>query len=321
MTPARHSLPVKRAAQQDESGMGFLLRSATANGLSLHGLRDLAGLSSVRNIWRSDSTAFARVLGMPESELQPLLTDKGTYLGESAYHIGGQTFFRSELLRQLDPQICVACIHRTGYCKTMWDCKLYTVCHLHKKPMVSACNTCGKELRWYRPAVDVCQCGAYFKPMGDLTFEPDCLEVAVATWIASYFDPEASVNWVGQSVPRWLPELSLDGLCTLVQAFGLQATTHQKILNSRRGRKTVEYWQAVCARAGQRLSEYTNSASPDALVSYVWEGGLESMALAAVSHADRQVAVRLLRDIFLTDTGARFGSQRAALCQMHLFGD
>lgn len=321
LRPLSHSLPIRCTAQQDESGMGFLLRSATANGLSLHGLRDLAGLSSVRTFWRSDARHFARVLDMPEAELQDLLVDKGKYMGQPSCRLREQPFFRTELLRLRKPQICVDCIHRSGYCKAMWDCRLYTVCHLHRKPMVERCKACRAPLRWYRPAVDVCQCGAYFRALSEGDWEEDSPEVAVATWIAEHC-AEQGRDWCDDpSFPSWMDALSLDGLCTLIQAMGVPVTSNQRVVNSSLAGEPVEFWQAVCGRAVERLRTLARSSDPTALAPTTWEGALEGWALAAVSRADQQVAQKLLRDIFRTEIVARFGSQRAALCQMRLFED
>jgi hypothetical protein len=316
-----HSLPVRCAAQQDESGMGFLLRCATANGLSLHGLRDLAGFSSPRVFWRSDAWQFARLLETPEAEMEGLLIDKGKYTGEPAYRLQGQMFYRTELLRLKRPQICVDCIHRTGYCKAVWDCRLYAVCHIHRKPMVDRCGACSAPLRWYRPAVDVCQCGAYFRAPGDHCVGQRGEEVRVATWIAEYFAECKPDFSDAQGLPDWMSALSLDGLCTLIRAMGSLVAGHQRVLRSRQADEPVEFWMDVCVRAVQRLTAYARSVDPAELAPLVWEGALEGWALAFVAQADQQVALQLLREICGVEIMAHFGSQRSALCQMRLFED
>lgn len=321
LKPPLHSLPVRCAAQQDESGMGFLLRCATANGLSLHGLRELAGFSSPRVFWRSDAHRFARLLDMPEAEMEYLLIDKGKYRGDTAYRLQGQIFYRAELLRLRAPQICVDCIHRTGYCKALWDCRLYAVCHIHRKPMVERCGSCDAPLRWYRPAVDVCQCGAYFRAPAGPCLDIHREEVRVATWIAEHLAGRQPSFLDEQRLPDWMPALSLDGFCTLIRAMGSLVIGHQRVLRSRQADEPVAFWLGVCARAIQRLIALERSSDPTELAPEIWEGALEGWALSSVDTADQQVALRLLREIFGVEIMAHFGSQRSALCQMRLFED
>ncbi len=315
------SLPVTRVAQQGESGMGFLLRNATANGLSLHALRSLAGIASVRTLWTKDAPGLAALMCIPVSELQARLVEKGRFLGEPAYLLQGQVFLRTELLRVSKPQVCVLCVHRLGYCKAQWDCRLYTVCHIHKIPMTESCRGCGKALRWFRPAIDVCHCGSYLRALHDQAVAEDCDELMVATWIANHFEHGANDLWTAGGYPDWIGALSLDGFCTLIRAFGSHTVAHQRVVNSGSAKESGTFWQEVCARALQRLRAYEASVNVKELAPWIWAGGLESLALASVSGADQQVARKLLREIFGIVATTKFGSQRSALCQLSLFED
>lgn len=316
-----HSLPVTCVAQPGESGMGFLLRSASANGLSLHALRDLAGIPSVRTFWGADSDGLAKILGMPVSELQGLLVEKGRYMGEPAYLLYEHVFLRSHLLRVSKPQVCVYCVHRTGFCRAMWDCGLYTVCHVHKTPLTEICKGCGKSLRWFRSAVDVCQCGVYLKALDEQLVNDSSAEFTVAKWIASHFEGEARRQCLATGYPHWMDELSLDGLCTLIRAFGIHTKAYQRVTNSSLAKEDGFFWRSVCARALSRLRTCTPAISLTELAPWVWEGCLESMTLVAATTQDQQVASMLLREVFGTVATAKMGSQRSALCQMRLFED
>lgn len=258
---------------------------------------------------------------MPEAELEDLLVDKGKHMGHSAYSVRGQVFCRPDLLRLRAPQICVDCIHMTGHCKAMWDCRLYTVCHIHRTPMVKRCQTCGAPLRWFRPAVDVCQCGAYFKSLDDSRLKEASEAVSVAGWIADHFTGRDLDIRGDFSLPNWMPALTLDGLCTLLRAMGAKARGHQSIKVSSQMTESVEFWQEVCIRAIEHLRAFVRTVDSTEIAPVVWEGALEGWALAPVSRTDQQVALKLLREIFTTEIIAHFGSQRAALCQMHLFED
>lgn len=319
LLPLPNSLPVRCTEQPAESGMGFLLRSATANGLSLHQLRELAAISSPRFLWHSDARPLARVLDVPLVELEALLIDKGRYMGEAACRIRGHVFLRSDLLRLRSPQICVECVHMNGYCRAPWDCRLYTVCHLHGKPMVERCGSCGAPLRWYRPGVDVCQCGAYLRRKRTEDRDPSDLAITVAAWIAEFFEGRSLNLNRESSLPSWMTAFSLDGLCTLIRAMGSKERGDQTILVSQQAKEPIEYWQAVCARAVDRLHQLASWDDPAELAAWVWEGGLEGWALASVCQADQQVARKLIREILKAEIVAYFGSQRAVLSQMQLF--
>lgn len=299
--------------------MGFLLRSAAANGISLHALRDLCGLSSVRTLWAIDAPSLAGVLNVPVSELQLILIDKRRHMDASAYQTGGQIIVRTELLRLGRPQICVICVHRQGYCNAMWDCQLYTVCHIHRTPMVELCKACGGALRWYRLAVDVCQCGAYFQPLSELGPDVSDADLWVAHRIAKYFGDDPSGDTVSKAMPDWINELSFDGFLSLILAFGIRVTSHQRVSRVSRAKMPRGFWRGVSTRAIQRLEDFSSGANARLLAPWIWEGGLESLALSHVQRADQQVALRLLREVFDTEIAARFGSERAALCQMSLF--
>lgn len=301
--------------------MGFLLRCATANGVSLHGLRDLSGLSTVRTLWSSDAPRLARVLDIAIRELQGILVDKRKHLDGPAYVVDGQIVLHAELLRFSRPQICVACIHREGYCKAIWDCRHYTACHVHRIPMVEQCKACGSPLRWYRPAVDVCQCGAYFQSLNDHMLDVSGADVWIATQIAQYFEGgRRGVATLG-SLPAWISDLSLDGFLWLILTFGVLVTAHQTVIKNSYARAPGVFWHGVCVRAIERLSHYAVTTDATQLAPWVWEGGLEGLALSFVNGADQQVAIRLWREIFGIEVVAKFGSQRTALCQMSLFKD
>lgn len=185
--------------------------------------------------------------------------------------------------------------------------------------MVERCGTCGASLRWYRPAVDVCQCGAYFRHQRMEDSDSSKSTMVVAGWIADLFEGRCLCWDDEESLPDWMSALSLDGLCTLIRAMGSKETADQTILVSQQATKPIEYWQGVCARAVDRLHQLVCRGYPLELAAWVWEGGLEGWALASVCQADQQVARKLIREILKAEIVAYFGSQRAVLSQMQLF--
>lgn len=301
--------------------MSFLLRNAVANGLSLHALRDLAGAAALRTIWAADAGGFAALLGVPLHTLEPLLVRKGRHMGDPAYVLHGQVFLRKKLLRLTKPQICTLCVHRFGYCRAMWDCRLYTVCHLHKMPLTDRCKSCGQALNWFRPAVDVCRCGMYFAPKDEQYVSETCAEFAVATRISRYFaaDGDRISGDAGGVLPSWIDDLSLDGLCTLIQAMGAMTKPHQVVVNGSLAKGDHTFWRAVCSRAWRHLEGCSVSVNSAELMPWVWEAGLQSLSSSAVSATDQRVAQRLLHAIFTTARVGKPWYRSTPRGQMHLF--
>lgn len=321
MTARLHKLPVTRPAMPGESGMSLLLRTATANGLSLHALREQAGISAVRPLAASDAVRIAPALGMRVTDLEQMLISKGRHQDGRALRYQGHVFVRTGFLRTRKPQVCPICIHRNDYCNAVWDSAFYTVCHIHNVPLIDQCSVCSSSLTWYRPAIDVCRCHAYLKiPKHADNFEND-KSSRLSAWIASRFDglpafAAGTVPW-----PKWLSELSVDGLCSIIHAFGVCNAPYQRVLAKMLIKGSgSSYWNEVAARGIDRLQRFVVHPSEQGkLKSLIWEGGLEGIALRFVQEPDGQVAQLLLQQAFGTQASGKFGSQRAALSQLPLF--
>lgn len=321
MTKGLHSLPIIRSPVKGESGMGLLLRTASANGLSLHALRDLCGISTVRILYANDAVHLAPVLGMPVAELEGLLMAKGQHMGTNALRYLEHLFVRTGFLRTVKPQICPICIHRGGYCRAVWDCVFYTDCHVHRIPMVDRCGACQLPLSWYRPAVDVCRCKAYLTGESGEIQGQDSKSLWLSAWIANLFDDHVDPTAMSSAYPNWLTELSIDGLCSIVQAFGVCSTAYQKVQsNSQRKGRGTGHWRVVAERGLSRLDQLVSRhLDLSGLSDLVWEGGLEGVALRCTQQTDRQVAQMLMQKVFGKNASARFGSHGAPLSQLALF--
>lgn len=321
MTSRLHKLPVSRSAMPGESGMSLLLRTATANAISLHALRDQAGITTVRPLTANDAMNLAPILGMQTADLGEMLVSKGRYLGSRALRYQGHLFLRTGLVRTGKPQVCLSCLHRNGFCKAVWDCVFYTVCHVHHIPLIDRCSDCASPLSWYRPAIDVCRCHAYFRATGPVSQPEDDRPSLLAAWIENHFD-EISDQVLGTSHwPRWVSELSVDALCSVVQAFGVCTVPHEKVPSKTSVKaREVGHWNAVASRGLDRLENfYAHPSARPVLKDLIWEGGLEAIALRCVKSSDRQVAQLLLLQAFGAAASATFGSHRATLSQLSLF--
>lgn len=321
MTRGLKCLPIIRSPVKGESGMSLLLRTATANGLSLHALRDLCGIATVRPLYAHDAVHVAPVLGIPVADLEELLMAKAQHMGGNALRYLEHVFVRTGFLRTVKPQICPICIHRNGYCRAVWDCVFYTDCHVHHIPLMDRCGVCQSPLNWYRPAIDVCRCNGYLKGDSEDLQGQDRKSLWLSAWIASRLEDHVDSAVMPSVFPNWLTELSIDGLCSIVHAFGVCSAPHQTVQShaQRKGGSTG-HWRVVAQRGLSRL-EQLNSRQLElsGLSDLVWEGGLEGVALRCTQQADRQVAQMLMQKVFGKNATARFGSHRGPLSQLTLF--
>ncbi len=312
------SLAVERSVVPGESGMGFLLRLAHANALSLQTLRRLAGISSPRILTSADAPVLALKLGLEASVLRDILVSREPKRSRWATRIGPHLFLQPGLLRTRHPQVCIECIHRTGHCAAVWDCALYTVCHLHVKTMTDVCLSCRRRLTWERPSIDVCGCGGYLKEADPLPLPFASLRLS--SWLAENFSCAESGPPI-RGWASWMGGISLPLLCAAVHAFGACCAPHQRVLSSSilRSRRTAD-WDNVVARGAERLDAlFDRSVAISEFKHHVWQAGLESMVARALTTRDRQVSQRLLAMVFGPDAVARHGIHSAALRQLNLF--
>lgn len=65
-------------------------------------------------------------------------------------------------LRLNNPRICPECILELGIIEAHFDLSVMIACPMHRTFLLSACPICQRSLRWYRPGLLECECGAKF---------------------------------------------------------------------------------------------------------------------------------------------------------------
>ena len=63
-------------------------------------------------------------------------------------------------LRLRTPSFCTECVGQKGFIETHFDLACMTGCPEHRRVVLSSCPDCGAPLRWARPGLTECQCGA-----------------------------------------------------------------------------------------------------------------------------------------------------------------
>jgi hypothetical protein len=58
------------------------------------------------------------------------------------------------------PKLCPECVAEQGFIEAHFDLALMTGCPVHRRSLLSSCPGCMRPLRWFRPGLLECHCGA-----------------------------------------------------------------------------------------------------------------------------------------------------------------
>ena len=160
------------APKATESLLGYVLRVSESNGYSTptH-LFALAGLGRGQDqIPGFPYEKLAKIVGRAPEELHAIAYRVGSGrrarfkilnhdLGRSRGRSRGNTPLR---LRQ--PAFCPACVENLGYIDAFWDLRVAVACPEHQTAALRTCPTCSVGIRWRRPGLLQCHCGATLTP-------------------------------------------------------------------------------------------------------------------------------------------------------------
>jgi hypothetical protein len=148
-----------------ESLLGYTLRIAERNGYDTpwHVMTH-AGLSQ-RNM---DTAGFsykklAIILARDANELEPISYYKVLGDGKYEFKLLGHSFGQSLKFRPLcltKPQFCAHCAKENGFLDAFWDLSFAVACPIHRRTLADTCPTCSKRIKWFRPGILTCKCGA-----------------------------------------------------------------------------------------------------------------------------------------------------------------
>ena len=150
--------------EKTESALGFALRVSETNGYDTpwH-VFNLAGISQGKMVNAGFHVEMlANVLGCEPSALEHMsyvehAGDKKRFkiLGHSL----GEALSKSPLQLKT-PKFCPDCAKEAGFIDAFWDLTAAIACPRHGKKALSVCPVCKEELRWFRPGLTTCRCGA-----------------------------------------------------------------------------------------------------------------------------------------------------------------
>lgn len=317
-------LPVRCELANDESGYGFLLRAARANGVTLAQLMTYAGTRSLRCPLAQDIEALAFLTGAQTSVLASCLRQKLSRRQEIFYR--GRRWRGSEAFRVKAPQVCPLCLREAGRCLAVWELSAYCICTKHFRCMVDSCAHCKKPLNWFRPAIDICACGRYLASLPDEDKSGlDANLLALCHWLEGDADPLAVRANGSQVLPHWLVDLGADGAFHVLRALGWRTREGQRISAAEATRTLSPREMVAClARAFARVDDMQReSALPRELASLIDEARIERLAQHGATEAARrfarQLLKRMLRQAPMEQIRRPWRASRPARGQLELF--
>ncbi|MFC3149186.1 TniQ family protein [Piscinibacterium candidicorallinum] len=266
-----------------ESGMGFLLRTASRHGVGPRQLTRHLGLRFTGEVWRGDVVLAAKSLGCEPhllSDALPQMPHSGCWC------VGGLELASPALLRSAWSQLCPHCLVGARYHRLVWEFSAVSVCAAHRCLLIDACPTCRLPLRWDRPAVDFCPAGHRIKPVsvyGQTT--PDQRLIDFTAWISGQSPVSASRS-------TWIDRLPREDAMALVRIAGL--LSQEKSAVSARDSRRVQSVRECSAWVlrGFQLLEQMDPESPSDLRRCA--NRLDGAALSRLAGRTRSAATRSL---------------------------
>ena len=143
-----------------ESLFGYILRLSEENGYTTPW--SLLLLAQIRQ-------HEARSTGIQVAKLAQVSNRPQTELESISYRWPGDRPRSCRLLGHLltpwelvvtRPKLCPECVAEKGFIEAHFDLALMTGCPVHSRSLLSRCPGCMKPLRWFRPGLLECHCGA-----------------------------------------------------------------------------------------------------------------------------------------------------------------
>lgn len=165
MNRTKQQLVVTPPPHSTESLLGYVLRVSVKNGYDTpwHVMK-YAGLSQGKmDTAGFPAEKFAAILGRNAAELEQISYCGISQDGKPEFRILGHSLGQSlqyDPLRLAKPSFCPHCAQEEGFLEAFWDLSFVVACPKHRCTLVSECPECGKALRWFRPGILECKCGA-----------------------------------------------------------------------------------------------------------------------------------------------------------------
>lgn len=307
-------LPIELAPVPGESGVGFLLRLASTNGLSMTKLRQLVGMTESETFTSRHEDRLFALVGLTDTRPFNLLPHWTKGGGAVCY---GHRFRVRTMLRFRRPQYCPACVREVPVSTAHWDLSASVVCLRHGCLLQDHCPTCRAQVRWNRPSVQWSHCKHYLGRGSPKEEMPAELMAAqkITEDLLLYRDPDFS--GLGLSCKG----LSLDGWGSLLWALGLVEAPHsppsRTVLS---GAPSSASAYAIVRRAVERLRIFVHGDSgPASLAPVVADVPLTKAILDPSGTFDRAILMSWYGFIFGERQVTNLVRRHRELSQLSLF--
>lgn len=215
------SFPIRHELHEGESGLGFCLRSVSANGGQLLALRHLLGIGPSARIQAVHAAKLSQWFGVEKARLEHRLPVFLPRAGGARRFCYGHFFRQPGALRLNRPQLCPQCISEKGYLQGMWDLTLSTCCLEHCLLLIGRCPQCQSAIKWERKGVQWGACRHHLGISSNAETADSDLLGAQRILQALFLSQGSSSTVMNEGLPAWIAGLSVDGWMQVLYAFGL----------------------------------------------------------------------------------------------------
>lgn len=314
-------LPIRLAPHEDESGLGYCLRLAHANGGAFSSLRRALGMAERESFKQWHAPAMARLAGLDASVLRAILPASIGRGGGTRLSCYGSRFRSRSALRLRRPQLCPVCVRTQRYAKAEWDLSLSTVCLQHHCDLIDRCPRCRAAIRWERSAIEWGHCGHSLggSMQGAQVEEENRLAQAILSARLAHQSVEALLDSAG--LFPWLAKLSVDGWMHLIRAVGLLMDRCAVPARGTFGMvPTADSAREVVGRGMWRLVAWSQSSlASRELADFSTEVPMIGMILEPSGECDREIFLRVFSCLYGRKALNQLERSRVGLSQMRLF--
>ena len=218
-----HRLLQRVSPFEHEDAFGFLGRVATANYLKdAYQIIGHCTGNSARTIKYKDISKLAYFCLNTTSEIAQLSgVELARLEGNRVWQVSGEQISKAAFFCSRTARVCPQCLADQAYIRGHWSLTLYTVCAPHKTKMIDECPACLKKIKWDRPSVLHCLCGADLSlaTTEKVGIHELLLSQLIARKAGVHHSPTRNALLSPQQMGQ-LSELSLDSLCKAVWFLG-----------------------------------------------------------------------------------------------------
>lgn len=154
------SLIIAPPPGEHESLMGYVTRLRIANGHpTSHWILGAMGRGEYRStIGRLNAEGLGTLASLSPADVERLTHHPSTQPKVFIRVYGNDLpSYEVSLSR---PKICPVCVAEGRPCEAFWDLAQAHACPLHSVALISKCHVCREPLKWSRPEIGRCECGA-----------------------------------------------------------------------------------------------------------------------------------------------------------------